>query len=206
MIDAAARPMVRAILLDLLMATMDSISTWATAAGDRGIGLAWRDAVTARMMATRRYTSYDGLVTEAAGDLRLPNDAPRRLRDAWLTMARWPDAEALEDMRLPFGFVTNCSVSLAAVAVERSGLQPAFTLTAEEACWYKPQPDVYRLGCERFGTDPVETRFVAGAPYDALGASSVGLPTVLVARRPLEQRVPAEIRVVSSLEDALAGL
>jgi len=200
-----ARPP-RPVLLDLLMATMDSMSTWSSAAGDRERGMAWRDAVTRRMIVAGRYVAYDDLVIAAAGELHLPPDAPDRLRDAWTDMERWPDAESLESVDVPYAFVTNSSRKLARVAVDQSRLRPVFTLSAEEAGWYKPHPEIYRLACDRLGIDARETRFVAGAPYDARGAARAGLRSVLVARRPVESPFPDEIPVVSSLEEALAGL
>jgi len=187
------------------MATMDSISTWSSAAGDRGLGLAWRDAVTERMIEAGHYVPYDELVIAAASELHLPVAAPDRLHAAWTEMRPWPDAEALEALRVPYAFVTNCSTELAMVAAGRSGLAPAFTLSAEEADWYKPRVEIYRLACERVGAAPAEIRFIAGASYDALGAAAAGLPAVLVARRPLERRLPVEIATVTSLEDALAA-
>jgi 2-haloalkanoic acid dehalogenase type II len=187
------------------MATMDSISTWSSAAGDRGRGLAWRDAVTERTIEAGHYVPYDELVIAAASELHLPIAAPDRLRAAWTEMRRWPDADALEGLRVPYAFVTNCSEELAIEAAERSGLEPAFTLSAEEAGWYKPHEEIYRLACERMGAPPGEIRFIAGSPYDALGAAVAGLPTVLVARRPLERGLPVEIATVTSLEDALAA-
>jgi len=196
----------RAVLLDLLMATMDSMSTWSSAAGDRERGLAWRDAVTQRMIDAARYVPYDDLVTAAAAELHLPPDAPDRLRGAWKQMRRWPDAGALEDIGAPYAFVTNCSRELSAAAVERSRLLPAFTLSAEDAGWYKPHPEVYRRACDRMGTDPRETWFVAGAAYDAQGAARAGLPSILVKRRVVESPLLAQIAVVSSLGEALARL
>lgn len=196
----------RAILVDLLMATMDSISTWSAAAGGRERGLAWRDAVTRRMIEAGRYEPYDDLVIAAAAQLRLQPDAPERLRRAWTVMRRWPDAGALESIDAPYAFVTNTSRELALAAVERSGLRPAFTLSAEEAGWYKPHPEIYRRACERLGTDPGETAFVAGAPYDVRGAVRAGLRGVLVARRAVESPLSGEIVVVSSLAAALDGL
>jgi len=185
------------------MATMDSIGTWASAAGDRERGLKWRDAVTEQMIEAGRYVPYRDLVTSAAAALGLPADAPDRLRAAWTTMRRWPDAAALEALRIPYAFVTNCSAELATEAAERSGLEPAFTLSAEEAGWYKPRAEIYRLACDRIGAEPADIRFVAGASYDALGAAAVGLRTVLVARRPQMRRLPDEVAVVDSLGDAL---
>lgn len=193
----------RAVLLDLLMATMDSMSTWASAAGDRARGLAWRDAVTERMTEAGRYVPYGELVVASAEALQLPPDAPHRLHAAWSMMRPWPDAAALEALRAPYAFVTNCSLELAADAVGRTGLAPAFTLSAEEAGWYKPREEIYRLACDRIGAEPAQVRYVAGAPYDALGAAAVGLRAVLVVRRPQTRELPDEIAVVHSLGDAL---
>jgi 2-haloacid dehalogenase len=196
----------RALLLDLLMATMDSIATWSAAAGDRERGLAWRDAVTASMIDAGRYVDYDELVAAAADELRLSSSAPRLLREAWSRMPPWPDTAALDHVAVPYAFVTNCSTELATVAVERSGLRPAFTLAAEEAGWFKPRPEVYALAVERLGIDAGATRFVAGAAYDANGASGSGLPTVFVARRGIHEPLARGIRVVDALTEAVADL
>jgi 2-haloacid dehalogenase len=196
----------RAVLLDLLMATMDSMRVWATAAGGRERGMAWRDAVTERMIAADRYVPYDKLVAEVANDLGLPEDAPDRLGRSWMTMPPWPDTHTLETVGVPYAFVTNCSTELATTAVERSGLQPAFTVSAEDVGHYKPHPEIYLEACRRMAADPHEVLMVAGAPYDALGALRVGLRTSLVARRPVDVALPASIRVVSTLDEALAGI
>ena len=193
----------RALLIDLLMATMDSITTWSEAAGDRDLGLAWRDAVTARMIEAGRYTSYDALVADAADELGLPPEAPAALRATWSRMRAWPDAAALAGVDIPYAFVTNCSSELAAVAVERSGLRPAFAVSAEEAGWFKPRREIYLMAAERLDTGPDTIRFVAGAAYDANGASAAGLSTVLVARRGRQQPLNRAISVVDSLLQAV---
>jgi 2-haloacid dehalogenase len=197
---------VRAVLFDLLMGVMDSLQVWTVAAGDRERGLSWRDAVTARMVAAGRYVPYEELLVDGAADGGLPRAAVAELLDGWQRMAPWPDASAIGRLSVPYAFVTNCSKELASVAAERSGLEPAFTLSAEEAGWYKPRAEIYRLGCERIGVPPEGIRFVAGAPYDALGASSAGLRAVLVSRRPTEPELTADIAVVSTLQEALSGV
>jgi 2-haloalkanoic acid dehalogenase type II len=193
------------ILLDLLMATMDSIGAWSSAAGGREGGLAWRDAVTDRMIAAGRYVPYEDLVAETAAALGLSGDAPQRLWQAWQAMEPWPDAAALQGLDLPYAFVTNTSAALAAVAVRQSGLRPAFTLSAEEAGWYKPRPEIYHAASDRAGAQPREVRFVAGAGYDAAGAVRAGLATVLVNRRG-ERQAPSQFSVVASLDEALANI
>ena len=70
-------------------------------------------------------------------------------------MEPWPDAAALSRLSLPYGFVTNSSETLARIAAGRfSGSEPRFTLSAEVAGWFKPQPPIYRAACERLGLDP----------------------------------------------------
>jgi 2-haloacid dehalogenase len=158
------------------------------------------------MIDAARYVVYDGLVERAAADVGLPPDAPAALHEAWAVMRPWPDTVALEGLGIGYAFVTNCSSELAAVAVERSGLRPMFTLSAEEAGWFKPRREVYALAAERLGLAATQVQFVAGAAYDAIGASKAGLSTVLVARRPTRERLPKQIRVVESLGQALEGM
>jgi 2-haloacid dehalogenase len=187
------------------MATMDSISVWASAAGDRDRGLAWRDAVTERMIAAGRYVPYERLIADAAADLGLDPGAPDRLTDAWAAMRPWPDAEDLRTLEVPYAFLTNCSARLAAAAVDRSGLRPVFALSAEEASWYKPRPEAYRAAVERLRVTPSDVLFVAGAAYDAIGAGAAGLPTVLVRRRDPDRPLPERITVVETLREAVVG-
>ena len=193
----------KTVLLDLLMATMDSITVWARAAGNGEIGLAWRDAVTDRMLAAGRYVPYEALLAEAAARLRLDRNAVTRLQEAWMGMEPWPDVAALDRLNVPYAFVTNCSRELGAIAVARSRLAPAFVLTAEDAGWYKPRPEAYRLACERAGVNPEEARFIAGAAYDAEGARAAGLGAILVLRRSPPGSLSPAIRVAESLNHAL---
>jgi 2-haloacid dehalogenase len=199
--DAADAP--QAVLLDLLMAVMNSLETWSAAAGGER-GIAWRDAVTDRLRAAGGYVAYESLVEEAARDLGLPPTAVQRLREAWGRMRPWPDAAALAGLSLPYAFVTNSSASLARQASERSGLAPQFTLSAEEAGWYKPRTEIYRDACARIGSEPERTRFVAGAAYDAAGAHAAGLSAWLVPRRPLARHLHVGIRRLRSLDELVA--
>lgn len=187
------------------MAVMDSMAIWAAAAGDRGRGLRWRDAVTARMIASARYTPYADLVVEAARELRVPGSAVTGLFESWRTMSPWPDAQAVASLETPYAFATNSSHALAELAAGRSGLRPRFVLSAEEAGWYKPDARVYRLACRRLGVPPERVLFVAGSAYDAAGARDAGLQAVFVARR-ADQRVPKTVPVTGSLADVVAAI
>lgn len=205
-VDATPREPVQGVLLDLLMAVMDSLELWSAAAGDRRQGLAWRDAVTARMVADPSYAPYEDLVGTAAGELGLPARAAADLFDRWAEMSPWPDTAAISGLTLRYGFVTNCSEELAAIAAHRSGLRPAFALSAEEAGWYKPDARIYREACRKLGSPPERTLFVAGSVYDSEGARRAGLRASLIVRR-TDQRLPdARIPAVTSLEEIVVGI
>jgi 2-haloalkanoic acid dehalogenase type II len=192
-----------AVLFDLLMAVMDSPAAWSEAAGDAERGLRWRDAVTQRMVSSGSYVPYEDLVTEEAARLGLPQDTAAALRTAWRQMRPRPDAPAIASLQVPYAFVTNCSMDLAREAARQSGLNPTFTLSAEEAGRFKPRPEVYRMASERLAIPPARTLFVAGAPYDAEGARAAGLVAALIARRPIQSPVHPDIRRMDSLEDVL---
>jgi len=202
--DVPAGEPIAGVLLDLLMAVMDSLGVWSAAAGDRGHGLAWRDAVTAKMIAAPLYVPYEGLVRTAAVDLGLPDAAVSDLFDRWPTMSPWPDAAVLSRLNVRYAFVTNCSTELATAAADRSGLHPAFTLSAEEAGCYKPNARIYQLACLRLGTPPGRTLFVAGAPYDGVGARKAGLDVAIVNRRP-DRPPPPKIEIVESLAEIVTA-
>lgn len=194
------------VLFDLLMGVMNSLEAWKLAAGDAETGLRWRDAVTARMVAARRYAPYEYLVADAAAELGLPERAPAELEDRWSEMEPWPDAAAISRLSLPYGFVTNTSRALARIAADRSRLRPQFTLSAEEAGWFKPEPAIYRAACERLGLDPAHTTFVAGSPYDAAGARTAGLHAWLILRRPDHRAPEPSTPTAGSLEEIVAAI
>jgi len=200
--EQRARGRPEGVLLDLLMAVMDSVAVWTAAAGAKRRGLAWRDATTARMTAARRYVPYEDLVAAAARDTDVPSKAVTALEAAWHAMAPRPDAGDLHDLPTRYAFVTNCSARLAATAAGRSRLEPSFVLSAEDAGWYKPDRRIYLEACRRLGTLPERTLFVAGSAYDAEGAARAGLRTVLVERRRDQPRPAArDVLVVASLGD-----
>ena len=99
------------VLLDLLMAVMDSVAVWTEAADAELRGLAWRDAATARIRAARRYAPYEELVAAAARDADVPSEAFAALDAAWRRMEPRPDAGALDGLPTRYAFVTNCSAA-----------------------------------------------------------------------------------------------
>jgi 2-haloalkanoic acid dehalogenase type II len=146
------------------------------------------------------------LVVVAALDLELPASAAPELFSRWHQMSPWPDAAALARLTVPYGFVTNCSSGLAVIAARRSGLQPVFALSAEEAGWFKPDIRIYQEACRRLGSPPERTLFVAGSTYDSDGAYEAGLQARLVARRTDQPRAGAQIVAATSLEEIVGEL
>lgn len=191
------------VVFDLLMAVMNSLRLWEVAAGDIGAGLRWRDAVTARMVASTSYEPYEALVEAVAVELGLGEGSTRRLWRSWGSMEPWPDVSAIRELDAPFGFLTNCSTALAEIAVSRSGLRPSFVLSAEQVGWFKPDGRAYLAAVTRLGVPPDSVLFVAGAPYDADGASAAGLRSVLVRRRVDQEPPDSDVRIVPSLREAV---
>jgi 2-haloacid dehalogenase len=205
LIDQSEHRRPTGVLLDLLMAVMDSMSVWVAAVGNERSGRAWRDATTARMTAAGDYVPFEDLVTAAAHQEHVPYRAVATLLDLWGSMEPRPDAAAVRSLPIPYAFVTNCSTRLARIASGRSRLEPSFVLSAEEAGWYKPDRRIYLEACRRLGTRPERTMFVAGSVHDADGAARAGLQAVLVRRRKDQPKPAPDVVVVDSLE-AVAGL
>ena len=195
---------VRAVCFDLLSALLDSWSVWdgVAASLERGdLGRRWRRRYLELTSTAGGYRPYLELVAQAGREVGLPEEAATRLEQGWDGLRPWPDVvPALAMLEVPTAVVTNCSMTLGRRAVARVGAPFDVVVTAEEAGAYKPDPAPYRLACERLDRAPDEVAFVAGSPFDALGALAFGFQVTWV-NRPGE-RLPAEapaLRIVSSL-------
>jgi HAD superfamily hydrolase (TIGR01509 family) len=80
---------------------------------------------------------------------------------------------------------TNASVALANIAVACIGVAIPIVVAAEEAGYYKPHPQPYRMALDRLGCDPENVLFVAGSAADVPGASAVGMAVFWHNRRHL---------------------
>jgi 2-haloacid dehalogenase len=167
-----------AVLFDLLTALIDSWSLWDRIAGSEG--RRWRAAYLRKTYAEPSYRPYADLVREAAVEAGLPPACADRLLDRYDELEPWPEAgEVLGALaaRVPLAVVTNCSEALGRIAAARIGVGFAAVVTAERAGFYKPHPRPYRLALEELGDPPAaECLFVAGSPYDLIGAAQVRLP------------------------------
>lgn len=171
----------RVILFDLLSALLDSWSLWDDIAGGEGPGRRWRMEYLKRTYATGAYVPYLDLVADSAESVGLPRALAGRLEARWDELAPWPGAgPALRELArdLPLGVVTNCSDPLGQRAADLVGAPFRAVVTAEAAGFYKPDPRIYTAGAEALAAQPDEVLFVAGSPFDVVGARAAGLRVV----------------------------
>lgn len=174
-----SRPKV--ILFDLLSALLDSWSLWDDIAGGEGPGRRWRMEYLARTYATGAYVPYLDLVAESAEAVGLSGARAAELDARWDELVPWPGAGSVlqglaRNRRL--GVVTNCSEVLGRRAAALLGAPFSAVVTAESAGFYKPDVRIYMAGVDALHTRPEEVLFVAGSPFDVVGAHAAGLPVV----------------------------
>jgi 2-haloacid dehalogenase len=173
----AAEP--RAVLFDLLTALLDSAALWDAVAGGAEKGLPWRETYLRNTYAAGAYRPYEQLVREAAGQVGLPEILADRLVSRYGELAPWSEVNEVLGMleqRVRLAVVTNCSERLGRIAAARIGVAFGVVVTAERAGYYKPHPRPYGLALEALGEAPETVLFVAGSPYDLVGAAAIGMP------------------------------
>lgn len=167
-----------AILFDLLTALLDSWTLWNAVTGDEERGMRWRAAYLKHTYETGGYRSYESLVAEAASVAGYPQSLADDLVTRWDELQPWPAVtQTLDALRPQFrlGIVTNCSEGLAQRAARRAGIFDV-VVSAERAGFYKPHSHPYRMALNELKVDPARTLFVAGSPFDLVGAASLNMP------------------------------
>jgi 2-haloacid dehalogenase len=97
----------------------------------------------------------------------------------WGELEPWPETPQVVRTlleKVPVAVATNASMVLASIAVACIGVAIPTVVTAEEAGYYKPHPQPYRLALHRLGRAAKDVLFVAGSAADVPGASAVGMP------------------------------
>ena len=169
-----------AVLFDLLTGLLDSWSLWDRIAKDPAAGRCWRLRYLELSYGAGKYRPFEALVGKAAEDAGLTRASARELVVEWDQLQPWPEVPQVLPLLsgLQLGVVTNCSEALARRAVQRVGVSFPVIVSAERAGAYKPEPEPYGLALSELGLPPDRVLYVAGSPYDVMGASSVGM-TVL---------------------------
>jgi 2-haloacid dehalogenase len=139
-------------------------------------------------------------------------DAIRRLMEAYLSLATFPDVTAaLAAMApTPLGILSNGSPRMLAAAVRSSGLEGRFVhvLSVDAARTYKPARAVYELGRSAFGLSAEDILFVSSNGWDVAGAKAFGYRTCWCNRlgAPVESLGATPDLEVSLLDEILTKL
>jgi 2-haloacid dehalogenase len=163
----------------------------------------------------RRYEHF-AAVTEAAlryscTALGLPLDEERRRRltDAYLTLATFPEVgntlAKLKAMRLKLAILSNGSPAMLRPLVANAGLVGLIgtVISVDPRKIYKPAPAVYRLAVEKLRTPKAAIGFVSSNCWDACGAKSFGFRTFWINRgaAPVDELGAAPDHVIESLDE-----
>lgn len=135
----------------------------------------------------------DGL-SYAAKSLKLDLTADRRKRlmDAYLSLAAFPDVkpglQALKKLGLRLAVLSNGEPKMLAAAAKSAGIADLLdrNISVEEVKIFKPSPRVYNLGPEKLNVTNPELGFVSSNSWDAAGAASAGLITFWIQRSAAE--------------------
>lgn len=204
---AALCPHPGVILFDLLSALLDSWSLWDDIAGGRGPGRRWRLEYLKLTYAAGAYVPYLDLVADSAEAVGLRRDCAHELEARWEALAPWPGAgEVLRRLAedRPLGVVTNCSEAMGRRAADLVGAPFEAVVTAESAGFYKPDARIYAAGAKAMSAAPAEVLFVAGSPFDVIGAGAAGFAVVW--HNPAGLASPAAEAAAASVLDDLREL
>ncbi|MCY4399652.1 MAG: HAD-IA family hydrolase [Gemmatimonadetes bacterium] len=200
-------PAPRVVLFDLLSALLDSWSLWDDIAGGEDPGRRWRFSYLEQTYAAGAYVPYVDLVADSAEAVGMPRAFALRLAARWDELAPWPGAgSVLRGLARdwPLGVVTNCSDELGHRAAALVGAPFRAVVTAESAGFYKPDARIYMAGAQAMGARPDEVLFVAGSPFDVVGADAAGMSVVW--HNPLGIAADRARDVAVAVVDDLKGL
>lgn len=202
---------VKLVLFDLLTALLDSWTLWNSVAGSQEMGRTWRMAYLKATYGCGAFRPYETLVEEAAISVGLSTEHARNLETRWTELQAWPEAKRVLRELAPhyaLGVVTNCSERLGRIAAERLGVPFDVIVTSEQAGFYKPDPQPYRLALQLAGVEASQAVFVAGSAYDLFGTATVGLPTFWHNRigLPAPPGAPAPIIMRPTLDSLLQDI
>ena len=140
----------------------------------------------------------DGLVWASKNlKLDLTPDKKKRLMDAYLSLAAFPDVkpglEALKKQGIKLAILSNGKPKMLEAPAKSAGIRDLLddVISVEEVKVFKASPRVYNLAAERMKVSNAELGFVSANNWDAIGAVSAGLRTFWIQRSAAE--VPEEL-------------
>ena len=140
----------------------------------------------------------DGLVWATKNlKVELAADNKKRLMDAYLSLAAFPDVkpglEALKAQGIKLAILSNGEPRMLEAAAKSAGIRDLLDeiISVEEVKIFKVSPRVYNLGPERMKVRNPELGFVSANSWDIMAAASAGLRTFWIQRSATE--VPEEL-------------
>jgi putative hydrolase of the HAD superfamily len=156
-----------------------------------------------RARARDLHSVFDGPLLDDAGLAEWDAGYEQAFRGAWRAL---PDGVALvavlRERGIPFGALTNMSADYQRDKLDLVGLADVPVLVSTDDLGRgKPDPEVFRLGCRRLGTDPGRVAYVGDElDIDSRGARDAGLIGVWLDRHATGAR-PDDVLVVRSLTE-----
>lgn len=135
----------------------------------------------------------------------------QQLRDAYLTLAAFPDARpALAALApRPRWILSNGTIAGLTPLVRHNRMEDVVdgVLSVDAVDVYKPAPRVYALAADRLGLPPERIAFVSSNCWDAIGARAFGFTAFWVNRSgaPADRHGPPPHHVLSSLAELPGG-
>jgi HAD superfamily hydrolase (TIGR01509 family) len=205
----------RAVVFDMDGLLLETEDLWHAAESElfrrHGVDFTREDQLsligTGAEVSSRYYAERLGMPIERGPELfeemiRLMHEQVRRQVDA-----RPGARELVADLRrlgVPLAIASNSPRYLVDDALATAGLADAFDVivTADDVERPKPEPDIYRLACERLGVPPADAVALEDSASGVAAAKAAGLDCIAV---PMftETDVAAADRVVDSLERLL---
>jgi 2-haloacid dehalogenase len=135
----------------------------------------------------------DGLVYSAKSlKLDLTADKRKRLMDAYLTLAAFPDVkpglEQLKGLGLRLAILSNGEPKMLQSAAVSAGIRDLLDaiISVDETQVFKPSPRVYALIASHLDVPAADTSFVSSNSWDVNGAGSAGLAAIWIQRAAAE--------------------
>lgn len=132
-----------------------------------------------------------------------PKELLDRMEEHWCTTAVYEDARMfLDQVKLPFYFVTNSDDKYVYESVKKYGLHPTGIFTSEQARYSKPRKEIFLYALEKTGLKPEEVIHVGDSiPGDVECPESVGITALLLNRE--GKPVPEWVKSVDGFIEVL---
>jgi 2-haloacid dehalogenase len=140
----------------------------------------------------RVWTTVEALYRERLGELLaarglgdLDDAALEHLTRVWWRLRPWPDVVAglrRLKQRHVISPLSNASFAGMIHLARFAGLPWDCVITAENARWYKPRPEVYRTALALLGVPAEQVLMAAAHNYDLAAAQALGMRTAFIPR------------------------